>query len=701
MKAGDAGFLSLLGANQVQFVIPVYQRLYSWGERECAELWDDVVRAGKRGTRHFIGSFLYTPQEKATATSLERELLIDGQQRMTTLSLMLAAFFEWLEEDEARASFLTDVKVKALRKSYLFNDDDFMGDSRYKLVLSQSDRDTLFSIVSKSPLPVEPSQRIVDAYHMFQDRVRAKGFDAAAFWAGVGGLLIIDAKLDENDNAQLIFESMNSKGKALTAIDLIRNYVLMSLPAKDQAKLYDGYWRPIEGMFGQENEGEFNAFIWYWLWLKVPQRKPRENEAYDEFKAYCQDENLTREPEPLLEELRDYAGLYKRMFLGSEGDKELASHFGRIASLGVKPIRPLMLVLYHLYEQEKLSKDAFIRLLTTIESFLFRRSVVGRFSTGLNNFFAGMYKPLEKSDNPEEYVTAMFLIHGKNQTAYFPTDADFSEALRTRDLYDHFPKCRYCLERFESYHSPKEPINTAGLQIEHVMPQTISNSAEWKAMLGSDWERDHEELLNTLGNLTLTGYNQEYSNSSFEDKQNLEDKGFKASHLYLNRWVGEQTSWNRQTIEERGRLLANDALSIWPRPKLDADVVDSCRPKQKVKGESNWTLEDEHPLLAGGGVCAALFGELCEELDERHPEWDMYITKYYVGFRTGRKVRVCVEGRGTNGGWLAIGLSKKVQDLVDPKGLASSRHFGPGLSTRVNLENSGQLADVMALIDQC
>lgn len=704
MKAVDASFLGLLGSSQTQFVIPVYQRVYSWGERECADLWDDLMRAGKQGAQHFIGSFLYTPQGDSTATSLTRELLIDGQQRMTTLSLMLAAFFEWLEEDESRASFLTDIKVSALRKHYLYNEDDYLGDSRYRLVLTQADRQTFFSIVSKTPLPEERSERIVAAYELFRDRIRTKGFDAAALWRGISNAVIIDAKLNPDaDNAQLIFESMNSKGKPLTAIDLIRNYILMSLPANTQSKLYEGYWRPIEKLFGQEHDDEFNAFVWYWLWLKVPMRKPREDEAYDEFKRYCQNQNLTADPEPLLRELLDYARLYVRMFLGGEKDAGLAAHFGRIADLGVKPIRPLMLELYRIYstEPDRLPKDAFEWLLTYIESFLFRRSVMGRFSTGLNNFFAGMYHPLEKAEDPEEYVTAMLLVHRRGQTAYFPTDGDFKESLETRDLYHRFPKVRYCLERFESYHSPKEHIPEGEYQIEHIMPQEISNSPEWKEMLGENWEQDHEELCNTLGNLTLTGYNQEYSNSPFEKKLDLKDKGFRASHLYLNYWVAKQTTWDRGTIEERADMLADDALDIWPYPHLDDAVVDKYRPNKADKAVTSRTLEDDHPLLAEGGLCADLFDELCSGISDRCPDWDMYITKYYVGFRTGSKRRAYIEERNTNGGWLLLGLGKKIEDLDDPKGLCQDKPHGPGSPTRVDLTNAGQLSDVLDLLAQC
>lgn len=203
------------------------------------------------------------------------------------------------------------MKPKSLRKNYLFNDDDYMGEVCFKIILTQDDKATLQAIVSKSPLSDAVSKPIVENYQYFSDKMHSKSFDPAVFWRGVGNLQIFDTELSPvTDNAQLIFESMNSKGKPLTPIDLIRNYILMSLPSDEQMKLYEGYWRPIEQLFGHEPDNEFNAFIWYWLWLKVPNRKPREDEAYDEFKTYCQDEGLEGDPEGLHKELREYARRY-------------------------------------------------------------------------------------------------------------------------------------------------------------------------------------------------------------------------------------------------------------------------------------------------------------------------------------------------------------------------------------------------------
>ena len=219
MKATEANLLDLMGVAKMQFVIPVYQRVYSWSVKECEVLWDDVMRAGRDGVSHFVGSMLYIPESESSATSISRVLLIDGQQRMTTFSLMIAALADYLEGNPDKAGFLGDLKVSALRKNYLFNDDDYNGLARYKLVLSQDDKETLFSIVSGSPVPDEKSDRIVENHAFFREKMHGKSFDPARLWAGLNRVQVIDTKLTAGvDNAQLIFESMNSKGKPLTPI---------------------------------------------------------------------------------------------------------------------------------------------------------------------------------------------------------------------------------------------------------------------------------------------------------------------------------------------------------------------------------------------------------------------------------------------------------------------------------------------------
>ena len=566
MRATQARFLDLLGADRTQFIIPVYQREYSWERPQLEDLWNDVTLAGKDGMTHFIGSFLYIPEEDSTATSIHRKLLIDGQQRMTTLSLLLAALLDYLDEDDSRAQFLTDLSPKSLRKSYLFND-DYRGESRYKLVLSMDDKATMQSLVDGTKLPQSPIRRLVEAKAFFTDNIRSGRVSPETLWNGLNKLVIIDTELNPNeDNAQLIFESMNSKGKPLTPIDLVRNFILLSLPAGRQKELYDQYWSHIEHLFGQDAEYEFNAFLWYWLYLKIPERNPKQDNAYHDFKYYVQNHDLDREPETILSELLAYATRYACLFLGQEPDPSLKRRFDRINILSVRPARPLLMCLYTLMDEHKLTKDEFGESCDMVESFLFRRMAVGMPTQGLNKRFAGMYRKLDDADNPKECLTALLLAPEKGSTGYFPDDSEFADALATRDIKKGQ---LYLLERLENSYHPKEPVNTGMYQIEHVMPQNIDNSAAWQTMLGPDWQNVYDTLCQTLGNLTLTGYNPEYSNRPFPDKQNLNPGGFKYSPLSLNRYIADCTVWNAETIHERAAALANRACSIWQRPTLE------------------------------------------------------------------------------------------------------------------------------------
>ena len=466
--------------------------------------------------------------------------------------MLLAALLDYLDEDDSRAQFLTDLSPKSLRKSYLFND-DYRGESRYKLILSMDDKTTMHSLVDGSPLPEHPVRLLVDAKSFFSQRIREGQASPETLWNGLNKLVIIDTELNPNeDNAQLIFESMNSKGKPLTPIDLVRNFMLLSLSNDRQKELYDQYWS--------------NMFLWYWLYLKIPERAPKQENAYHDFKYYVQSRNLDREPQTVLSELLAYATRYARMFLGQEPDTDLKRRFDRINNLGVRQARPLLMCLYTLMDEHKLTKDEFGESCDMVESFLFRRMAVGEPTQGLNKRFAGMYRKLDDADNPQECLTALLLAPEKGSTGYFPDDSEFADALATRDI----KKGRlYLLERLENSYHPKEPVNTGMYQIEHVMPQNIDNSAAWQTMLGPDWQNVYDTLCQTLGNLTLTGYNPDYSNKPFQYKQNLNPGGFKYSPLSLNRYIADCTVWNAETIHERAVALADRACSIWQRPTLE------------------------------------------------------------------------------------------------------------------------------------
>ena len=698
MNANDAHFLPFLGTANAQFVIPVYQRLYSWERKDCEVLWNDIVRAGKFQHTHFVGSMLYAPEAGGTLTGINRYLLIDGQQRMTTLTLILAALIQYLSANESKADFL-DMSVGGLRRLYLF-DNDRKGDSRYKLILSQDDRETLFSIVGDAAMPANPSRLIVENYEYFVEKMAEPTFDPELLWVGLGQLLIVDTKLGADDNAQLIFESMNSKGKPLTATDLIRNYILMSLPNDEQTRLYESYWHPMEQMFGQGHDREINEFFWNWLWLKIPNRKPRKDEVYDEFKIYLGDNPETKS-EDLLIDLLASADHYTRIFGDREPDKDLAKAFKSFNRLDVNAARLLLMELYTQYDSGNLSKEEFIYLVKTIESFLFRRSICGRLTTGLNHYFAGLAKQLD-SVEIVEHIIGNLLAQDENKTAYFPTDEYFEEQFLSRDCYNRFgDKCAYFLESIENHHRPKEPISVSSYQIEHVLPQTITNSPEWQNALGEDWEDLHELLCNNLGNLTLTGYNQEYSNKPFEFKLNKPDDGFACSPLYLNRLIAEERAWNADSIKRRASKLMEDAKTIWPYPIIDESVIAKYRP-QKTPDGITWTIEEHHPWMAEGGPCRDLFAALKSRLYDEFPTWKEDVRKYYIGFKDGKRLTLSVQDRKT--GKLVLGFRDSIDSFDDPKGICVDKRaaggIGPGMRTMVVLEHESELDDVVKLLKQ-
>jgi hypothetical protein len=290
-------------------------------------------------------------------------------------------------------------------------------------------------------------------------------------------------------------------------------------------------------------------------------------------------------------------------------------------------------------------------------------------------------------------------------TAYFRTDDDFAEHLMGRDLYHRFSKSRYYLERLENSAHPKQPVPAGMYQIEHVMPQSIEVSHEWQLMLGSDRRDVHERLCNTLGNLTLTGYNQEYSNRPFAEKLSLKPGGLRVSYLHLNETIVEHDVWDENAILNRAEVLAKEAVKVWPYPALDEAVVERYRPKKQTKPDAGWTIESEHPAFVEGGECYELFELLCAAIDEQRPRWERYVAKYYVGYRTGgRKLRVAILERTSNG-TLALALPKPVEELSDPDGIAQdkrgSKGFGPGCPTRVDVLGPDDIDAVMALVGQC
>lgn len=681
MKAQDLQFTQLLqGAKQ--FIIPIFQRTYSWEVAHCEQLWNDIVRVGSHTAldSHFIGSAVYIPEQE-TSAAISRWLVIDGQQRITTLTLLLLALKRRLQAE----GLDTPVSAAEIEDYFLLNRYG-KGEQRYKLLLTRTDKDTLVALLDEKPLPDKVSHRIKENFEFFTAKIAEADLDVV--YAGIGKLMIVDVRLQQGiDNPQMIFESMNSTGKALTQADLIRNFVLMGLPHEQQTRLYEDYWHPMELLFGVEHYNKhFDEFMRFFLVIHTGNHRIRKDEVYSEFKAYSRD----RDDEAMLATLLEFARYYCCMALGNEKDAELATAFQDIRELRADVCYPMLMEVYHDHTQARLGKDEFVNTLKLVESYVFRRAVCDVPTNSLRQTFATFCRKLDKSRYLESVKAAFMLLPSYRR---FPGDDEFRRALQIRNLYK-FNRRSYWLRRFENF-GRKERVMVQDYTIEHIMPQNANLSAAWQQSLGEDWARVQEQYLHTLGNLTLTGYNSEYSDRPFAEKRDMEG-GFAQSPLKLNEGLGSCADWNEQEIIKRASRLAERAIRIWDAPRLADDVLDSFRAKPAASTPA-YTIED-HPNLAAGPV-RTLFEHFRTQvlaLDEVvHEEF----LKLYVAYKAETNfVDVVPQAKR-----LRLTLNMAFSDIDDPRKLCVDvtdlGRWGNGC-VEVGLETEADLPYVMGLVRQ-
>jgi predicted transport protein len=563
MNAQDLPLTQLLDGAK-QFIVPIFQRDYSWGTKHCLQLWNDILRAGgDPATRaHFLGSVVYIAAEDNQA-AIPRWLVIDGQQRLTTVTLLLIAMRDRLKShpsDDELLPYAEEVEDRFLRNRH------GKGERRSKLMLRRTDNEALTALLAGQVLEDTSAGTIRENYAFFQERLAE--VDLPQLYAGIAKLVIVDVSLTRgHDDPQMIFESLNSTGLDLTQADLIRNFVLMRLDEDLQTRLYADYWQPIEVDFGNRYRIEFDKFCRDFLVLKLqPSKQLRADAIYHHFRSYFHAESATRTAEDILAELRRFAGYYVRFSLGREVDSEFASGSRRLRAL-VEVASPLMLRLHDCHAHiNSFDNRAFAEAIELIESYVFRRSACDMQTRSLYQIFASIAYKIRDADPLQSLKVALYRGGKKRR---FPSDIEFRDALETRDMYA-MRSCAYLLDRLEN--ASKEKIDTSTLTIEHVMPQNENLLQAWREMLGADWKQVQETWLHRLGNLTLTGYNTEYSDRAFEEKKTM-TKGFNDSPLRLNRFIREQARWTALEIEERGKALAHQAVKVWPCLSVDMDAV--------------------------------------------------------------------------------------------------------------------------------
>lgn len=686
MKATEANLLKFLKKSP-QFVIPIYQRNYSWTEEQCRQLWTDLLRAGRLETvtAHFIGSIVYVERGLSNVVQQEALLVIDGQQRLTTSTLLIAALAKHFE-DKCVGELLETFSAKKLRNYYLLNPDED-GERHFKLLLSETDKETLLSILQGSPMTAESSTRINENYALFQQLIGQHENELEAICQGLAKLVIVDVSLDRSqDNPQLIFESMNSTGLELSQADLIRNFILMGLEPKLQTELYKGYWRPMEKGFGQAAYAvHFDAFMRHYLTAKTGEI-PNVREVYTAFKAYAR--SLKGDTRDLVADIHSYATYYCAIALGSESEPSLKQAFHDLRELKVEVSFPFLLDAYNDYKNDRLTADELVQIVRMVESYVFRRAICAIPPNSLNKTFAGLSRTLKK-DRYLESVKAAFLLMPSYRR--FPNDEEFQRDIKLRDLYN-FRSRSYWLRRLEN-HGKKERVDVENYTIEHILPQNESLSKEWQAELGPEWQHLQQTWLHTLGNLTLTGYNSEYRDFPFAYKRDqVIDKdgnpiGFAHSPLKLNLGLGKVSTWNEDAIKARADRLALEAAKVWSAPQLPPDVFDAYRPAA-LKAGQQYSIDD-HPFLASGPM-RELFDLFREAVVALDPCVSEEFLKLYVAYKAETNfVDVVPQAKR-----LLLTINMPFHEIDDPKGICvditnvgrwGNGNISVGLATKVDL----------------
>ena len=563
-----------------QFCIPVFQRNYSWNEKNCAKLFDDICDLMENEEKkHFIGSFVYK-MVKLVNTQYIQFVLIDGQQRLTSLTLILKALYDYLgtlgeEYDGTR---------EEIRDSYLFN--KFAKDANLKLKLKPNKEDDAnFNLLMQDKFDeIDSNSLIYQNYKYFLERIQGLEESIDNFYDALQRLEGVSITLDKDDDAQMIFESLNSTGQDLTDVDLIRNYLLMNCIPSDQEDLYNNYWIKLEKILKKD----FTDFVRDYLSLKngvVVQNG--KHKVYGAFKKYYSNNYVSQEIglESFLNEWITYAAAYSMLITPSDKKEKkyvFENALNDTIMLHIKTTYPFLLGILYDKISEKISAEETAKILRLVESYAVRRSICGIQGGALSQAMASTYKELTEKYKEDFYNDTFTKIATKmasvNTNAYFPKNRQFMDGFTSRDMYSS-PLKKYVLYKLENSFQDKEIINIDNLTIEHIMPNTITE--EWKKYLNiPDVNEFHEQYKNRIGNLTLTAYNSEMGQKLFNEKKNNSD----FSRLYLNKYFSKIDKWGKQEIIDRGNALYKIAEKIWPFP----DVI----PEEELSSESYNLLDD-------------------------------------------------------------------------------------------------------------
>lgn len=603
--------------NKAQYCIPVFQRDYAWTAEQCEKLFEDIVLAHKKDRLHFCGSFVYAPLK--TENHINYYIIIDGQQRFTTLYILIKALADCASEPGEKEAL----------EQYLFNEDKFNRygfDEKSKLKLKpvKTDNDQLQLLMSGQLDAMDKSKDgiIFHNYTLFKNLIKdflkeSPDNTVSMIHDGIDNLICADIRLEQGDDAQEIFERINSTGMVLELPDLIRNYVLMT--DDDQERLYEDYWLNTQELLSKDL---LKSFFLDYLNMKLD-GFTKESIAYKDFKQVYSEGRYTNET--MLEEILHYAKQYHTFFYGNEKLGEKINE--ALQGLRMLNQSTVYLFLFHIfddYEEGLINQEELGKILDLLLNYSIRRLICEVGSNSLRGLYKTLYsRVFNRSENKDHYYDAIvsFLIQLTSKDV-IPSDSDFEEALKERNLYRKNALCKFLLASIEN--QGKERIVTDNLTIEHIMPQNKNLSSAWQRMLGSDWESIHNRYLHTLGNLTLTGYNSELGDKPFKEKKELlEESNTKV--VALNNDVMDKDEWNSSTIESRADRLASIILKLFPIDKPDV-LIEFKDPRYSLytvadPGEATYKYVNYYELL-GERVNVDSFAGMVRSVAEKLYELD-------------------------------------------------------------------------------
>jgi uncharacterized protein with ParB-like and HNH nuclease domain len=615
VKAAETKVDRFLGSNETAFAIPVYQRNYDWAKTQCAQLFKDILAVGADETQsgHFIGSIVYVHDDVHAVAALQEFTIIDGQQRLTTLTLIYIAIYRhFLAASEER-------EAQRIYKTYLIN--EFAEDAE-KLKLKPTDNNKAALAQMMDPqeaVKVSGYSRLIENFRFFQSRIDAS--NVATVLKGLSKLIFVNIALDrQKDNPQRIFESLNSTGLELSQADLIRNYILMGLPRREQEQVFRKFWEPIErnACNLEVNESRLSDFIRDYLTLKQKDI-PNKGAVYAKFKERFPVPNSPELMEALIE-IRDLSNVYARLLNPSrETDAVIARELGYIRTLEINVSYPFLMPVYRDFQAGVIVRDEFTAVLQLVQTYVWRRAILGLPTNALNKIFMGLYDRVEL----EDYLTSVQrALMQRGGTQRFPRDPEVLAFLKEKDMYSMKGRTRtYFFDRLEN-HNNREIVDVTvpGITIEHIFPQNPDTG--WRNTVDEDdYAAMGEQYRNTIGNLTLSGNNGRLGNKTFAEKRDMNhdggEQGYRFSRLWLNRDLQTLDDWNVAQVEVRAERIAQRFLEVWPAPSVDVLVGSDVDEINIFEAEEPKFKKLEYAVFLGNRLWVTQVSRLYVEVIQR------------------------------------------------------------------------------------